>query len=139
MKADPANPLTIVSAAECISFRRERRKICGDGHEHIRMIADMTHGLFGRSPDHFASSMTAMAIDAAVFNYPASDHYVAYAVLPPQAARDSTFYQRQNLPGPSGGRIWVPSKRNRASADVPYKEEAENEPCRLRSRNAAPF
>jgi hypothetical protein len=82
-----------------------------------KMIADMTHGLFGRSPDHFASSVTAMAIDAAVFNVGPrpyaenlvnyyqhirrSDNYVAYAVLPPQAARDPTFYQRQNLPGPS--------------------------------------
>ena len=30
-----------------------------------------------------------------------NDTYVAYAVLPPQAVRDPTFYQRQNLPVPS--------------------------------------
>ena len=81
------------------------------------MIADMTYGLFGRSPDHFASSVTAMAMDPAVFKVgtrPYDEHllayyrhirqhdsYVAYAVLPPQASRDPTFYQRQNLPVPS--------------------------------------
>ena len=29
------------------------------------------------------------------------DVYAAYAVLPPQAARDPAFYQKQNLPIPS--------------------------------------
>jgi 4-hydroxyphenylacetate 3-monooxygenase len=31
----------------------------------------------------------------------AKDIYAAYAVLPPQAARDPAFYQKQNLPIPS--------------------------------------
>ena len=31
----------------------------------------------------------------------AQDVYAAYAVLPPQAARDPAFYQKQNLPIPS--------------------------------------
>jgi 4-hydroxyphenylacetate 3-monooxygenase len=82
-----------------------------------RLIAEMTLGLFGRSPDHFASSITAMATQPAVFDTPArrygenlaayyrhirrDDAFVAYAVLPPQAARDPTFYERQNLPAPS--------------------------------------
>jgi 4-hydroxyphenylacetate 3-monooxygenase len=122
MKADPANAQTMsfVDDGERCSMYFLQARTQEDLRRRTRahkMIADMTHGLFGRSPDHFASSVTAMAIDAAVFNVGPrpyaenlvnyyqhirrSDHYVAYAVLPPQAARDPMFYQRQNLPGPS--------------------------------------
>jgi 4-hydroxyphenylacetate 3-monooxygenase len=122
MKADPANAQTMsfVDDGERCSMYFLQARTQEDLRRRTRahkMIADMTHGLFGRSPDHFASSVTAMAIDAAVFNVGPrpyaenlvnyyqhirrSDYYVAYAVLPPQAARDPMFYQRQNLPGPS--------------------------------------
>ena len=83
-----------------------------------RMIADMSHGLFGRSPDHFSSFVTGdgdecrgvQGRNASLFResarllpaHPrATTIYVAYAVLPPQAARDPEFYQRQNLPVPT--------------------------------------
>ena len=80
-----------------------------------RRIADFTYGMFGRSPDHvtFITGMT-MKLDALnlpcgnpdnVFRYDKyardNDLYVAYAVLPPQAARDPQFYVRQNLPIPT--------------------------------------
>ena len=81
-----------------------------------RRIADFTHGLFGRSPDHVASFVTGMAMKLDALNSPCArpdnvqryyqhirdnDVYVAYAVVPPQAARDPAFYTRQNLPVPT--------------------------------------
>ncbi|HUB97788.1 MAG TPA: 4-hydroxyphenylacetate 3-hydroxylase N-terminal domain-containing protein [Stellaceae bacterium] len=82
-----------------------------------KAIADMTYGLFGRSPDHVAAFVTGMAADPSVFgagahNYGANladyyhymrtnDIYAAYAVVPPQAARNPEFYQKQNLPIPT--------------------------------------
>jgi 4-hydroxyphenylacetate 3-monooxygenase len=122
MKADPAN-------REAMSFAEN-----GDRHgmyylqarspEDLRRrmrahrrIAEMTYGLFGRSPDHVASFVTGMAMNPSVFaaGDPAyaenvtryyrhmrdEDIYAAYAVVPPQAARDPAFYQKQNLPIPS--------------------------------------
>jgi 4-hydroxyphenylacetate 3-monooxygenase len=82
-----------------------------------KAIADMTYGLFGRSPDHVASFVTGMAADPSVFGAGARDYganltdyyrhmrkndtYAAYAVVPPQAARNPDFYQKQNLPIPT--------------------------------------
>jgi len=78
-----------------------------------RAIAKMSHGLLGRSPDHVASFVTGMAMNPSVFgkyekNLVAyyekmrrEDLYGVYAVLPPQAARNPDFYQKQNLPIPS--------------------------------------
>src|SRR5437867_1568689 len=78
-----------------------------------RAIADMSHGLLGRSPYHVASFVTGMAMNAAVFgefeknllNYyehmRREDVYGVYAVIPPQAARNPEFYQKQNLPIPT--------------------------------------
>ena len=78
-----------------------------------RGIAKMSHGLLGRSPDHVASFVTGMAMNPSVFgkyekNLVAyyekmrrEDLYGVYAVLPPQAARNPDFYQKQNLPIPS--------------------------------------
>ncbi|MCH8188120.1 MAG: hypothetical protein IIB66_05355 [Proteobacteria bacterium] len=92
-----------------------------------KMIADMSYGLLGRSPDHVASFVTGMAMkpDALMPQSSASegagrgkrnyggnlveyyrhlrenDIYVVYAVLPPQAARDPAFYESRNLPVPS--------------------------------------
>ena len=81
-----------------------------------RMIADLTYGMFGRSPDHVASFVTGMAMKPGELKAPCGyqdnllayyqelrslDSYVVYAVLPPQAARNPEFYQRQNIPIPT--------------------------------------
>ena len=82
-----------------------------------RQIADLTYGMFGRSPDHVSSFVTGMAMRPEVFTtdaYDFSDNlgryyrhmrhhdiYAAYAVLPPQSARHPDFYQRRNLPVPT--------------------------------------
>ncbi len=83
------------------------------GHQRI---ADLTYGMFGRSPDHVASFVTGMAMKLdelkAPHAYPDNllayykyirdnDVYVVYAVVPPQAARNPEFYQRQNIPVPT--------------------------------------
>ncbi len=81
-----------------------------------RLIADATFGMFGRSPDHVASFVTGMVIKPDALPAPCAhadnliryyrhirdnDVYVVYAVLPPQAARNPEFYQRQNIPVPT--------------------------------------
>jgi 4-hydroxyphenylacetate 3-monooxygenase len=78
-----------------------------------KAIASMSHGLLGRSPDHVSSFVTGMAMNACVFgsfeknlleyyeHMRREDIYAAYAVVPPQAARNPEFYQKQNLPTPT--------------------------------------
>ena len=78
-----------------------------------RAIADMSYGLLGRSPDHVSSFVTGMAMNAPVFgrfennllkyydHMRGEDVYGVYAVIPPQAARNPEFYQKQNLPVPT--------------------------------------
>jgi 4-hydroxyphenylacetate 3-monooxygenase len=78
-----------------------------------RAIARLSHGLLGRSPDHVSSFVTGMAMNPSVFKGFAGnlsayyekmrreDLYGVYAVLPPQAARNPDFYQKQNIPVPS--------------------------------------
>lgn len=82
-----------------------------------KAIADMTYGMMGRSPDHVSGFVTGMAAAPEVFdtdthkfsanllNYydhcRKNDTYSTYAVLPPQAARNPEFYERQNLPVPT--------------------------------------
>ncbi|HEX5768130.1 MAG TPA: 4-hydroxyphenylacetate 3-hydroxylase N-terminal domain-containing protein, partial [Burkholderiales bacterium] len=78
-----------------------------------RMIADLTYGMFGRSPDHVASFVTGMAMNSAVFgtfeknllayyeHLRREDAYAVYAVIPPQAARNPEFYVKQNIPVPT--------------------------------------
>jgi 4-hydroxyphenylacetate 3-monooxygenase len=88
----------------------QRRMI---GH---RRIADFTYGMFGRSPDHVASFVTGMAMKLDELKAPVgfpdnllkyykyirdNDIYTVYAVLPPQAARNPDFYQKQNIPVPT--------------------------------------
>ncbi len=122
MKADPANAdaMSFVEAGERYSMYFLQARTAADLRRRTRahqMIADRTYGLFGRSPDHFASSVTGLAMAASVLpntprpyadnlvNYYRDlrrhDRFVAYAVLPPQAARDPGFYHRQNLPVPT--------------------------------------
>ena len=121
MKADPALRAEMTyeedGGRHSIYFLRARsredlqRRMIG----HLR-IADFTYGLFGRSPDHVASFVTGMAMNLSALPAPNAhpdnvlsyykhtrdnDLYVAYAVLPPQAARDPNFYLKQNLPVPT--------------------------------------
>jgi 4-hydroxyphenylacetate 3-monooxygenase len=121
LKADPANieTLSFAEEGERVSMYFLQARTQEDLRRRTRAhaaIAEMTHGLFGRSPDHFASSITAMAMHPAVFDTQArrfgdnlvayyrrirrEDSFVAYAVLPPQAARDPAFYERQNMTAP---------------------------------------
>src|SRR5690348_11249848 len=108
MKADPANR-EIMSFSEdgelCSTYYLQARtqEDLRRGMRAHRMIADMTYGLFGRSPDHVASFVTGMAMSPGAFasgtrpyaeniqNYyrymREHDVYAAYAVVPPQAAR----------------------------------------------------
>src|SRR5215468_1084225 len=121
MKADPANRATMSYEEEggrhSIYYLRprtredlERRMV---GH---RMIADMTFGMFGRSPDHVAAFVTGMAMKPDALPAPFAlahnlvsyyrtirdhDTYVVYAVVPPQAARNPDFYHKQNIPVPT--------------------------------------
>ena len=76
-------------------------------------IARMSYGLLGRSPDHVSSFVTGMAMNSAVFgkfevnlqkyyeHLRREDAYAVYAVIPPQAARNPEFYEKQNLPIPT--------------------------------------
>ncbi|HUK59906.1 MAG TPA: 4-hydroxyphenylacetate 3-hydroxylase N-terminal domain-containing protein [Stellaceae bacterium] len=82
-----------------------------------KAIADLTYGLFGRSPDHVASFVAGMATNPSAFsaggrayeeNIAAyyrhmrkNDIYASYAVVPPQAARNPEFYEKRNLPVPT--------------------------------------
>jgi 4-hydroxyphenylacetate 3-monooxygenase len=122
MKADPAH-------AEAMSYAENGRRYsmyflqartAEDLRRRMRchkMIADMTYGLFGRSPDHVASYLAAMTMNPQVFDTATrafarnvvdyyrhtrdSDNYVTYAVLPPQAARDPDFYLRKSMTVPT--------------------------------------
>ena len=82
-----------------------------------KKIADLSCGLFGRSPDHVSSFVTGMSTNPSVFDtdtYKFGDNLMAYydhmrkndifatyAVLPPQAARNPEFYEKQNIPVPT--------------------------------------
>jgi 4-hydroxyphenylacetate 3-monooxygenase len=121
LKADPANRDTMSyeedGSRHSIYYLRpktrddlQRRMV---GH---KSIADLTFGMFGRSPDHVASFVTGMAMkpDALPSPHAFSDNlekyyrhirdhdtYVVYAVVPPQAARNPEFYHKQNIPLPT--------------------------------------
>ena len=78
-----------------------------------RILAEASYGLLGRSPDYIASFVTGMALHPDYFGAQGSallrfydymrqnDIYAAHAIVSPQAARDPSFYSRQNLPSPS--------------------------------------
>ncbi len=78
-----------------------------------KRIADTSYGLLGRSPDHVTSFVTGMSLRPDIFGRYAShllsyyhhmrdnDVYAAYAVVPPQAARNPEFYQQTNTPVPT--------------------------------------
>ena len=76
-----------------------------------KVIADQTSGMMGRSMDHVASFVTGMSTNPDIFdsgkykfkenllNYykymKKNDVFASYAVVPPQAARNPEFYQKQ--------------------------------------------
>jgi 4-hydroxyphenylacetate 3-monooxygenase len=122
MKADPANAdaMTFTENGERHGLYFLEARTREDLRRRTRchkMIADMTYGLFGRSPDHVASYVTAMAMNPSVFDTPTrsfsanvrdyyrhtrdNDNYLTYAVLPPQAARDPDFYLRKSMTVPT--------------------------------------
>ena len=93
-----------------------------------RMIAELTFGMFGRSPDHVASFVTGMAMKPDALPPPCAhadnllryyrrirndDTYVVYAVVPPQAARNPEFYTSRTSRCPRCG--WY-ARRTTASS-----------------------
>jgi 4-hydroxyphenylacetate 3-monooxygenase len=78
-----------------------------------KQLADLSHGLLGRSPDYVASFVTGMAVWPQVFGDRADqitaywrhmrddDVYAAHAIVAPQAARDPAYYERANMPVPT--------------------------------------
>ncbi len=86
-------------------------------YETHRRIAEWTHGLLGRSPDHVASFVTGLAMRPDMFegirhgfgdNIQSYYHYMrrndifaCYTVLPPQGARKPELYQRAGMKVPT--------------------------------------
>ena len=122
LKADPAHrdALSFEEDGERHSMYFLRPKTQEDLRRRMaahKMIADLTCGLFGRSPDHVASFVTGLAMKPDVFDkigpgygdnlvkhydtMRRNDIYAAYAVLPPAGARNPEFYQQHNLPVPT--------------------------------------
>src|SRR5688500_12787443 len=86
-----------------------------------RAIADFSHGLLGRSPDHVASSVTGLAMRPSVFDsgkpqrnmrfsdnvtnfygrYRRDDLFLGYAILPPQGARSPELYESKDRQPPT--------------------------------------
>jgi 4-hydroxyphenylacetate 3-monooxygenase len=121
LKADPANRDTMTyeedGGRHSIYFLRPKTR--DDLQRRMvahRKIADLTFGMFGRSPDHVASFVTGMSMKPDALPAPHAfadnlakyyrhirdnDTYVVYAVVPPQAARNPEFYHKQNLPLPT--------------------------------------
>jgi len=112
--ADPA--LSFEEEGERYSnyfLRAKTRDDLGKRRAIHEVIARMSYGLLGRSPDHVSSFVTGMAMNASVFgkfeknllayyeHLRQEDVYAVYAVIPPQAARNPEFYEKQNLPIPT--------------------------------------
>jgi len=86
-------------------------------YETHRRIAEWTHGLLGRSPDHVASFVTGLAMKPDMFdgirdgfgdNIQAyyrymreNDIFACYTVLPPQGARKPELYEREGMKIPT--------------------------------------
>ena len=121
MKADPAN--RDVMSYEEDGNRHSIYYLRPKTRDHLqqrmaghRRIADLTYGMFGRSPDHVASFVTGMAMKPDALPKPNAfadnvekyyrhlrdnDTYVVYAVVAPQAARNPEFYHKKAIPVPS--------------------------------------
>jgi 4-hydroxyphenylacetate 3-monooxygenase len=112
MKAAPENrdSLTFEADGQRHSAYYLQARSRGDLEKRMvahKRIADMTFGMFGRSPDYFASFVTGMSLAPEIFG-PYSENlksyfrfmrdrdvYAAHAVVPPQSSRDPAFYQRE--------------------------------------------
>ena len=122
MKADPANReiTAFEEAGEVCSSYYIRAKTRDDLRKRSAThskIAECSYGFFGRSLDHVSSFVTGMATSPETLktehgdfsgnllayydHMRRNDTYAAYAVLPPQAARDPEYYHKQNLPVPT--------------------------------------
>jgi 4-hydroxyphenylacetate 3-monooxygenase len=121
LKADPANRdrMSYEEDGDRHSIYFLRPKTRDDLQRRMvghKTIADVTFGMFGRSPDHVASFVTGMAMKPDALPAPHAradnlqkyyrtirdnDTYVVYAVVPPQAARNPEFYHKQNIPVPT--------------------------------------
>ena len=122
LKADAANEdiMSFDEDGERFSMYFLRPRSAADLNRRRRahkMIADETYGLLGRSMDHVTSFVTGMAMMPEIFeaggkgygqnmvdyyhHMRSNDVYAAYAVIPPQAARNPEFYEQQNLPIPT--------------------------------------
>jgi 4-hydroxyphenylacetate 3-monooxygenase len=118
MKADPAerDAMSFEENGERYSAYFLRARTRQDLEKRLgahQRIAMMSYGMLGRSPDHVASFVTGMATQPSVFgryadnlaryyeHMRAHDVFAAYAVIPPQAARNPEFYFKQNLPIPT--------------------------------------
>ncbi len=118
MKADPAEreAMSFEEGGERYSAYFLRARTREDLEKRLgahQRIAMMSYGLLGRSPDHVTSFVTGMATQPSVFGRYADnltryyehmrthDVFAAYAVIPPQAARNPEFYFKQNLPIPT--------------------------------------
>ncbi len=122
MKADPENHalMSFEEDGERFSmwFLRAKGKddLVRRMHAH-KKIAQMTCGLFGRSPDHVSSFVTGLAMKPEVFDEIGPDYggnlvnyyhymrerdiYSAYAVLPPAGARNPELYEKKDLQIPT--------------------------------------
>ena len=120
MKSDPANRgvMAYQDGGEWYSSYFLRAHSVDDLRQRSaahKKIADLTYGMFGRSPDHVASFVAGLAILPSVLDSPdrdyaanllayyehmrAHDIYAAYAVLPPHGARDPcTVCQVRDFP-----------------------------------------
>jgi len=118
MKADPANRdvMTFTEDGRRYSgyfMRAKTREQLAQRTEIHRRIAAISYGMLGRSPDHVSSFVAGMSTNPGVFgryadnlmryyeHMRANDIFACYAVIPPQAARNPDFYQKQNLPIPT--------------------------------------
>ena len=112
MKADAQNQETLTFEADGNSYSSYYLQARTTADLEKRMaahtkIADMTFGMFGRSPDYFASFVTGMSLMPDLFgayrdNLTAyykfmrdQDVFAAHAVVPPQGSRDPAYYQRE--------------------------------------------
>jgi 4-hydroxyphenylacetate 3-monooxygenase len=120
IKADPANHhiTAFEEDGELYSTYYLKPKTRDDLARRSKMHkfwGDASYGLFGRSADHVAGWVTALAMQPEVMPKPEfsrnitayydymrkNDIFLVYAVLPPQAARDPDFYARENVAFPT--------------------------------------
>lgn len=122
LKADPANrdALTFEEDGERYALywlRCRTREDLARRTRALRMIADATYGLFGRSPDHVAELVTGLAMKPQLLNqlHPGfgdnllryyeharrNDLYVSFAVTPPSGIRSIDLFPGQQRDDPS--------------------------------------